>query len=397
MKDGYRRARMRAWIGACLALVPLACAQAAGQEKLKIGFMAELSGPQAALGQDMYDGFMLYLDRNGGKLGGREISVVKADSQLKPEVGVQLAESLTGRDDVPIVVGVTFSNVMLAVHPRITQKKVFLIGTNAGPSQLAGKGCSPYFFSTSWQNDQQAEVVGHYAASKGYKRVVTMVPNYQSGFDFVTGFKRYYKAPLLDEIYTPLSQQDFSAELTQIAAKKPDAVFVFYPGGLGVNFLRQYQQAGLLGKIPVLSASTTDAINLPAQRDSALGVITGTAWGPDLDNEANRAFVAGFEKKYGRIPSHYAAQSYDGAQLLDSALKKTGGNVADKQAFMAALKLADFPSVRGTFKFGNNNFPVQDMHVFKVVKDVRGRVTLKTIATPLPAHRDAYHAECPMD
>ncbi|MDH2235195.1 ABC transporter substrate-binding protein [Pigmentiphaga sp. GD03639] len=388
---------MGACLGTCVTLATLPAAHAAGQEKLKIGFMAELSGPQAALGQDMYDGFMLYLDRNGGKLGGRDISVIKADSQLKPEVGVQLTESLTGRNDVPIIVGVTFSNVMLAVHPRITQKQVFLIGTNAGPSQLAGKACSPYFFSTSWQNDQQAEVVGHYAASKGYKRIITMVPNYQSGFDFVTGFKRYYKEPLLDEVYTPLSQQDFSAELTQIAARKPDAVFVFYPGGLGVNFLRQYQQAGLLGRIPVLSASTTDAINLPAQRESALGVITGTAWGPDLDNEANRVFVAGFEKKYGRIPSHYAAQSYDGAQLLDSALRKVGGRVEDKSAFMAALRQAEFPSVRGPFKFGNNNFPVQDMHVFEVVKDARGRVTLKTIATPLKNHRDAYHAECPME
>jgi len=221
-----------------------------------------------------------------------------------------------------------------------------------------------------------------------------MVPNYQSGFDFVTGFKRFYGGPLLNEIYTPLDQQDFSAELAKIAAAQPDALFAFYPGGLGVNFLRQYQQAGLLGKIPLLSASTTDAINLPAQRESALGVITGTAWGPDLDNEANRNFVAAYEQEYGRTPAHYAAQGYDGAQLLDSALSKTGGDVQDKEAFMAALKQADFPSVRGDFKFGNNHFPIQDMNIFEVAKDERGRISLKTIATPLKAHQDAYHAEC---
>lgn len=221
-----------------------------------------------------------------------------------------------------------------------------------------------------------------------------MVPNYQSGFDFVTGFKRFYGGELANEIYTPLDQQDFSAELAKIAAAGPDALFAFYPGGLGVSFLRQYQQAGLLGKLPLLTASTTDAINLPAQRESALGVITGTAWGPDLDNEANRNFVAAFEREYGRIPAHYAAQAYDAAQLLDSALRKTGGDVQDKAAFMAALKQADFPSVRGEFKFGNNQFPIQDMHIFEVAKDAQERVSLKTVATPLKAHQDAYHAEC---
>lgn len=365
-------------------------------EPLKIGFMAELSGTQAALGQDMYDGFMLYVDGHGGKLGPRTVEVIKADSQLKPEVGTQLAERLMNRDKVPIIVGVAFSNVMLAVHKPVTQREVFLIGSNAGPSQIAGKDCSPYFFSTSWQNDQQAEVVGDYARTKGYKHIVSVVPNYQSGFDFVAGFKRRYGAPLADEIYTPLNQQDFSAELTRIASEKPDAVFAFYPGGLGVTFLRQYQQAGLLGKIPLLSASTADAINLPAQKESALGVITGTAWGPDIDVPANKAFVAAFEKKYGRTPSHYAAQSYDAAQLLNSALTKVQGNVADKPRMLAALKAADFPSVRGQFRFGNNNFPIQDMRIFEVVKAPDSRVTLKTIAIPLRDDQDAYHGLCPL-
>ncbi|MES2537418.1 MAG: ABC transporter substrate-binding protein [Pseudomonadota bacterium] len=366
------------------------------QEALKIGFMAELSGTQGALGQDMYDGFMLYVRNNGSKLGNRSVEVIKADSQLKPEVGVQLADKLIDKDGVRIITGVTFSNVMLAVHGPITQRKVFLIGSNAGPSQNAGKSCSPYFYSTSWQNDQQSEVVGNYATTKGYKRIVTLVPNYQSGFDFVTGFKRFYKTPLVQEIYTPLNQQDFSAELSKVISLKPDAVFAFYPGGLGVSFLRQYQQAGLLGKIPLLSTSTTDAINLPAQRESALGVITGTAWGPDLPNAANKKFVADFEKAYNRIPSHYAAQSYDSAQLLNSAIAKVGGNVTDDLAFMKALKQADFPSVRGKFKFGNNNFPIQDMNVFEVSKDAKGRVSLKTIATPLKDHKDAYYQECPL-
>jgi len=244
MRQHFLKTIVATGLGLSMALVHAAPAEE-NRDELKIGFMGVFSGGQAALGQDSYDGFMLYLKNNGGKLGNRPVDVLKADAQIKPVVGVQQAKRLIGKDGVPIVVGVTFSNVMLAVHGPITKKEVFLIGTNAGPSQIAGKECSPYFFSTSYQNDQKAESMGSYAKSQGYKRIITMVPNYQSGFDFVSGFKRYYQAPLLDEIYTPLDQQDFSAELAKIASEQPDAVYVFYPGGLGVNFLRQYQQAGL--------------------------------------------------------------------------------------------------------------------------------------------------------
>lgn len=371
-------------------------APAAAQAPVKIGFMAELSGPQGALGQDQYDAFMMVVERNGGRLGGVPVEVIREDSQLKPEVATQIVQKLIERDQVSIITGITFSNIMMAVHKPITEKEVFLIGSNAGPSPIAGKQCSPYGFVVSWENGSQAEVVGAYANDKGYKRVMAMAPNYQAGRDFVAGFKRLYKGQTIDEFYTPLNQPDFSAELAQVAAAKPDAVFVFYPGGLGINFVRQYQQAGLLGRIPLLSASTTDGIGLPALKETALGVIAGTFWGPDFKNEANQRFVAEFEKKFNRIPSQYAAQSYDAAQLIDSALAKVKGNVADKKAFMAALKAADFKSVRGNFQFNNNNFPIQDMHVFEVAKDDKGRVSLKTIATPLKAYKDAFHTQCPL-
>jgi len=376
-----------------LALAATA-ATAFAQAPLRIGFMAELSGPQGALGQDQYDAFMLVVERNGGKLGGVPVQVIKEDSQLKPEVATQLVDKLIDKDKVQIITGITFSNVMMAVHKKITDKEVFLIGSNGGPAPIAGAQCSPYGFVVSWQNDNQAEVVGKYATDKGYKKVIGMAPNYQAGKDFIAGFKRYYKGEMIDEFYTPLNQPDFSAELAQVASNNPDAVFVFYPGGLGVNFVRQYKQAGLLGKVPLLSASTTDGSTLPAQKDDALGVISGTFWGPDFANPANQQFVNDFEKKFNRIPSQYAAQSYDAALLLDSAIAKVKGNVADKPAFMAALKAADFKSVRGGFKFNHNNFPIQDMYVFEVAKDAKGRVSLKTIGAPLKDHQDAYHAQC---
>ena len=379
-----------------VTLLALAATTAHAQSPLKIGFMAELSGPQGALGQDQYDAFMLVVERNGGKLGGVPVQVLREDSQLKPDVATQIVQKLIEKDNVPIITGITFSNVMMAVHKPITEKGVFLIGSNAGPAPIAGAQCSPFQFITSWQNDTQAEVVGKYATDKGYKTVIGMAPNYQAGKDFVAGFKRYYKGELIDEIYTPLNQPDFAAELAQVAAKKPDAVYVFYPGGLGVNFVRQYQQAGLLGKIPLLSTSTTDGSTLPAQKETALGVISGTHWGPDFDNPANKQFVSEFEAKFNRIPSQYAAQSYDAALLLDSAIGKVKGNVADKKAFQTALEAADFKSVRGPFKFGPNHFPVQDMHVFEVAKDAKGRISLKTLATPLKSHSDSYASLCKM-
>jgi branched-chain amino acid transport system substrate-binding protein len=364
--------------------------------QLKIGFVAELSGPQGALGQDQYDAFMLVVEQNGGKLGGVPVQILKEDSQLKPDVATQIVEKLIERDHVPIITGITFSNIMMAVHKKITEKEVFLIGSNAGPAPIAGAQCSPYSYIVSWQNDNQAEVVGKYATDKGYKKVIGMAPNYQAGKDFIAGFKRFYKGEVIDEIYTPLNQLDFAAELAQVASKNPDAVYVFYPGGLGVNFVRQYKQVGLAGKVPLLSTSTADGSTLPAQKDDALGVISGTFWGPDFNNPANKKFVDDYEKKYNRIPSQYAAQSYDAALLLDSAIAKVKGNVADKPAFMAALKAADFKSVRGNFKFNNNGFPIQDEYVFEVAKDAKGRVSLKTLGAPLKDHKDAYYAQCPL-
>ena len=364
------------------------------QAPVKIGFMAELSGPQGALGQDQYDAFMLVVQGNGGKLGGVPVEILKEDSQLKPEVAVQVVDKLIERDKVSIITGITFSNVMMAIHKKVTDKEVFLISSNAGPSPIAGTQCSPYFFTTSWQNDQQAEVMGKYATDKGYKRVVALAPNYQGGKDTISGFKRYYKTPLVNELYTGMQQQDYSAELTQLQASNPDAVFVFYPGGFGVNFVKQFAQAGLKGKIPLMNASTTDGINLPAQGEAALGVLSGTFWGPDFDNPTNKKFVADFEAKYKRIPSQYAAQAYDSALLLDSALAKVKGNVADKKALMAALKAADFKSLRGNFKYNTNHFPIQDFHVFEAVKDSQGRMTLKTVATPLKADKDAFFDKC---
>ncbi len=368
----------------------------AASAQFKVGFMATLSGPAAALGQDMYDGFMLGLEHSGGKFGGVEVEVIREDDQLKPDLAVQTVNRFIERDQVDVVAGVTFSNVMMAIAKPLADSNTIFMGTNAGPAPLAGERCAPNFFFVSYQNDQQAEGVGKYATDKGFKNVYLMAPNYQAGKDAVGGFKRYYKGAVAGEVYTRVNQPDYSAEIAQLQAANPDAVYVFYPGGMGINFIKQFRQAGLLDKIPLLSVSSFDGSTLPALKETALGAISGSFWGADFDNAVNQKFVTDFEAKYGRIPSQYAAQSYDGAMLLNSAIKKIGGQYKDKNALMAALRAAEFDSVRGDFKFNKNGFPIHDMYVFEVAPDAKGRVSHKTLQKTLPAHPDSYVGQCPL-
>ena len=378
----------------------LACSTAAlylsaAQAEIKIGFTAPLSGPVAAVGQDQYDGFMLGIEVLGKKLGGEAVTVLREDDQLKPELGNQIARKLIDRDKVDAIVGLGFSNVLMASLPRIVESGTVAIATNAGPSPLAGAGCLPNVFSMSWQNDGAAEAMGKYAQDSGYKRIYLMAPNYQAGKDYVAGFKRYFKGQVLDEVYTQVNQPDYSAEIAQLQAAAPDAVFVFYPGGMGVNFVKQFSQAGLTKKIPMLSAFTVDGTTLPSLRDAAVGTISGAMWDVALKTPGNAEFIAAFSKKYGRVPSHYAAVTYDTAMLLDIAVRKVKGNTADKAAFAAAVKAAgtELKSIRGPFKFNTNNMPVQNYYAFQTVKE-GSNVTVKQLGTPLADHQDAYVALC---
>jgi branched-chain amino acid transport system substrate-binding protein len=357
---------------AALFAASASTAQAAGTAPLKIGFIGTLSGPAGALGQDQYDAFMLAVEQKGGKLGGVPVQVLREDDQLKPDLALQEAQQLMTRNGVKIITGVTFSNVMMAIHKPVTSAGVFLIGSNAGPTQLAGAGCSPLFFSTSWNNDELHEAGGQLATNLGYRRVYVMAPNYQAGRDAVSGFKRDYRGSVADEVYTQVNQPDYSAELSQLQAAQPDAVYVFYPGGMGVNFVKQYRQAGLLGKIPLISVSTIDGTTLPALKELAVGAITSAPYSPDLPNSQNTQFVAAFSKKYGRVPSMYAAQSYDAANLIDTALATVKGDVSDSKALRQALAAAKFQSVRGPFSFDTNQFPRAGFYRVDVARSDNG-------------------------
>lgn len=376
--------------------VALAMAWAPAHADLKIGMITTLSGSGATLGQDQYDAFMLAIEQQGGKLGDVPVQVIVEDDQLKPQVGVQIAKKLLENDKVDLITGIVYSNVMMAVQKPILESKTFLIGSNAGPSPMSGPQCSPYFFSTSWNNDQLHEGGGQIATNEGYKKMYLMAANYQAGKDALAGFKRFYKGEVIDEVYTQVNQLDYSVEISQLQQANPDAVYMFYPGGMGVNFVKQYRQAGLFDKIPLISAASIDGSTLPAMQNLAVGAMTSSPYAPDLDNPQNKQFVEAFQKKYNRLPSLYAAQSYDAAMLIDSAIRKVKGNVKDKEAFGAALKEADFPSIRGDFKFNNNHFPIANFYRIDVVEGEDGKAQLQTKGVILPAHKDAYSDQCPM-
>lgn len=365
-------------------------------EPVKIGMVTTLSTKAGYLGEDIRDGFKLAISQEDGKLGGIPVALMVEDDGRKPEKGKQIAERFIKKDGAKILTGIVFSNVAMAVVPKVVREDVVYLSTNAAPSKLAGKGCSPNYFSVSYQNDNLDEVVGQYVNEAGHKTAYLIAPNYPAGKDHLAGFKRYYKGEVIGEVYTKLGQSDYAAEIAALRAAKPEAVFFFLPGGMGINFLKQYSQAGLANDIPVYGpAFSFDERILGAVGPAALGVKNGSQWTHDLDNPANQQFVEAYQKAYGRMPTLYASQGYDTARLIGSALKAVKGDLSSLDTFKAALKKADFESVRGNFSFGNNQHPVQDLYIREVIKTDTG-YTNKTIRKVFENHVDAYAAECQM-
>ena len=353
-----------------------------------VGMITTLSGGGAGLGVDVRDGFLLALKQSGNT----DLKLVIEDDGQKPEMAVQIADKMIQSERADILTGIIWSNLAMAVVPSTVAQDIFYISPNAGPSALAGANCHPDYFNAAWQNDTLHEGAGAHANALGYQKTFVMAPNYPAGTDAATGFKRHYKGELAGELYTKLGQTDYAAEIAQIRASGADSIFIFLPGGMGISFMRQYAQSGV--GLPIISAGFSfDQDVLPAMGDAALGTINTAQWSPDLDNAANKAFVAAFSAEYGRLPSLYASQGFDTAQLILSAMAKA--DVKDRDAFRAALRAADFPTVRGTFRFGPNQHPVQSIYVREVViKD--GVLTNRIIGTAFEAHQDVYAANCKM-
>lgn len=367
-------------------------------EPVKIGMITTLSTKAGYLGEDIRDGFQLAIDQEEGKLGGIPVELLVDDDGRKPEKAKQIAERFVKRDGIKIMTGIVFSNVAIAVVPKLVRQDVIYVSANAGPSLLAGKRCHKNYFNVAYQNDNLDEVVGKYVSDAGFKNVYLLAPNYPAGKDHLAGFKRYYKGAIAGEVYTKLGQSDYAAEIAALRSAAPDAVFFFLPGGMGINFIKQYAQAGLNRTIPVFGpAFSFDERLLQAVKDAAVGVKNGSQWTHDLDNPTNRQFVAAFRKAYGRTPTLYASQGYDAARLLGSALKQVEGNVSDTDALRNAIRKADFETVRGKFKFSANQHPIQDLYIREVIKDAGGNYTNKTLKAVFTDHSNVYVLDCKMN
>ncbi|PKO79187.1 MAG: ABC transporter substrate-binding protein [Betaproteobacteria bacterium HGW-Betaproteobacteria-13] len=380
---------------ACSTLLASGAVMAA--DSMKVGMMTTLSGPGAGLGIDIREGFELAVKHLGGKLGGITTEVIVADDAQNPETAKQITERFIKRDQVDIATGVVFSNIMLAVGPAFFGAETFYISANAGPSQYAGAECNPYFFNVAWQNDNLHEAMGKHVQDKGFKKVAMVAPNYPAGKDALTGFKRFYKGEVADEVYTKLGQLDYAAEIAQIRASGADALYIFLPGGMGINFIKQYSQSGMLKKTPLFAPGFSgDEDVVKAVGPAMEGVFNTSHWYREMDNPVNQRFVADFQKDTGRLPTLYASQGYDAALLIDAAVKSVGGKIEDKAAFRKALETVKAPSTRGEYHFGNNHYPVQNYYLREVVKNADGSVSNKYVGKVMDKHTDAYAKECKM-
>ena len=377
-----------------IAAFPVLGRAAKAAERVQIGFITTLSGPAGYLGEDIRDGFLLAVKQENGGLGGAPVQVMVEDDGLKPGTAKQIVQRMLQSDHVKLFTGTVFSNVADTMLGDIIDAQAYFLGPNTSPNEYSGKLCDPHYFVTGWDETLHASA-GILANVMGKKRLVVMAPNYLTGKQVIAAVKGTFKGEIVAEIYTSLDQTDFSAEIARIRAAQPDALYEFEPGGLGINFLKQFAAAGLVDSIPlVVAAPSLDPRILAAVGDAARNMHVVADWNWDLDNPANKQFVAGFRETFKREPTYYAAHGYDTARMIASGLKATGGAVND--AFGPAVKKADFQSVRGNFRFASNQTPIQDWYQLGVVKGDDGKYVLKTIGKFRPDAGGAYADQCPM-
>lgn len=391
---------MKKQVAFCMSTLALAlaCSPASSQEVFKVGLLTTLSGPGAAIGAEIRDGFELGLNHSGGELGGVDVALTVLDDQQKPMEGRQAVDRLVKRDKVDVITGMAFSNVLLPVMPTILNSDTVYISANTGPADYAGERCHPNFFSVSWQNEDIPAAMGKYVTDQAHKKVYLIAPNYPGGRESIEGFKRLFKGEIADEVYVKVGQMDYAAELAQMRASGADAVFFFLPGGMGVSFIKQLINSGLSTQLAVYTPGfSADQDTIAAIGESMKGMANAAQWSPDLDNPVNKRFVADFEKTYGRLPSMYASQGYDAALLLDGALKADPKAATDREALRKALRSAPFESVRGAFAFNNNQYPVQTYYMREVASNEKGQMSNKIVSTVFEQFQDHFAPQCKME
>lgn len=387
---------MKAKALAVAVVIAASASAATAQDKVKIGFLNTFSGKAAIFGKHQKDAFELGLDHVGRKMGGLDIEVIYGDDQRKPDVARQEVDAMLKKHRVDFVAGITWSNILAAVQKPVVRSKTFLITTNAGWSGMAGKQCSPYFFSTSWNNDQTPESMGKLMQDEDVDNVYILSANYQAGKDMVAGFGRYYKKNIKGKIFYKLGQTDYQAELSQVRAANPGAIFGFFPGGMGIAFVKQYQASGLADKVPLYTVFTVDHMTLKAHGKAAIGTYHTNFWNLDSELPANQRFIKDFVAKYGYHPSNYSAQAYDAALLIESAVRAVKGDLSNKDGMRDAMRKADFDSIRGKFEFNNNHIPIQNFYKREVIADENGEPKIVTTGVVFENHKDSYYQDCKM-
>ena len=381
---------LAAGLGVALLATP------ASAEELRLGLLTTLSGGAAIIGEQQKNAFDLAIEQLGGKVGGVETEVFYGDDKQNADAGRQEAEKMVKRDKVHFVLGPIWSNVLMAIQRPVLRSGTFLISTNAGASPMAGELCNKDYFTTSWNNDQTPEAMGKLLQDRGVKNVFMMAPNYQAGKDMLVGFQRYYKGNIAGQILTKLGQKDFQAEISQVRAANPGALFIFEPGGMGIAFMKQWAASGVGKQIPLYTVFTVDWLTLPAIGDAAIGTFHTNFWAPDSDIPQNRKFFDGYVKKFGKKPSHYASQTYDAVYLVDSAVRAVHGDLSNRDGMRDAMRKADFPSVRGKFTYNVNHHPIQNFYVREVVRGDDGKPTIKTVGTVFDHVKDSHWQDCKM-
>jgi branched-chain amino acid transport system substrate-binding protein len=381
-----------------LIAVTLLAGPALGQEKIRLGWIAAVSGPFNLAAAEQKRGFDIALEHLGNRLGGVPVEVITGDSKGNPGATVQELSRLIDRDRVDLITGLTASNEILAAIKPITDARIFLIGSYGGPAQAAGEGCSPYYFNTSFQNDQVTEGIGAYMTQKGVKKLYLMAMDYEAGHEHSNAARKGYTADVVAQVFTPIAQVDFASDIAKVRASGADAVWAFYPGAAGIAFTRQWAQGGMQGKIPLYSnVALSEPLLFAAQGKTALGITITSNYFAALDNPENRKFVDSFRAKFNRDPATFAAFQYDAVMLIDAAVREVKGDIKNQDAFRAALRKASFKSLRGPFRFSRNHQPVQNAYAGVVEARADGNLYIKTLGTIRENSPDNFAAKCPMN
>ena len=351
--------------------VGLGLSAPAGAEELRIGYLAPLTGGLAQTGIDMRDGFLLYLEEHGNKLGGMDVKLIIEDEQGKGDVAVTKAKKLVLQDKVHMFIGGVLASTGYALAPVSTELKTMYIPSIPAADDLTQRQLKnfPYLIRTSWSSSQPHHPLGQWACDQGYKKIVTIAADYAFGYEVVGGFQKAFEdcgGKIVQKIWPPLGAKDFGPFIPTIK-EDADAVLSLMVGPMPAQFIKQMRGAGF--KKPILGGGTSyDEFVLPFMGDEAIGDVSALHYSAALDTPKNIEFVKAYRAKFGKVPSYYSENNYTTAQWLDEALQKAGGKWPGPEELIKLIVGIKLDAVRGPVSFDDMRNPIQNIYIKKVEK-----------------------------